>query len=251
MAKYERIKLPERLQLLLLSMPETGMGFHQVDVKLIGGKVLRNRIVINSSLLQLDENEQLDANDIQKILLATHLSTLYISGFGSSYKPYIQPTLEEVFGGKVTYYLLKNVFTVDLHNLVEIVNQTDGKIRIIGHSTGGFLALCLYRLHPDKVMEINAINPAFDLLYSLDRNEAAKDFLKERSIVKANFKANDAYTKSDKFPVTLYQGREDDRVRIPYNVDFTERNGGQVHWFDFGHRFTEEQFRQVLSLVST
>ena len=177
------------------------------------------------------------------------ISTLYISGFGSSYKPYIQPALEEAFGGKVTYYLLKNVFSDDLNNLIEIVNQTDSKIRLIGHSTGGFLALCLHRLFPEKVSEIHAINPAFDLLYSLDRNEEAKDFLKERPLVESNYKANEAFAQTNKFPLTLYQGREDDRVRIPYNVDFTEINGGKIVWFDFGHRFTEEQFTQILRCV--
>jgi pimeloyl-ACP methyl ester carboxylesterase len=176
--------------------------------------------------------------------------TLYISGFGSSRKAYILPALEKVFGKRVDYYLLKNIFTEDLEHLKAIVEQVQGDIRIIGHSTGGFLALSLYSAFPEKIREIHAINPAFDLLYSLDRHVDAKDFLKERPLVEQHFKEHAVLTEADGFTLKTYQGKLDDRVHMQYNLDFTLANNGAFVWLEIGHRFTEMEFSQILELIA-
>lgn len=53
----------------LSHLPEQGMGYQIVDLTLKNGEVLKKKIVMNCTLLQLDEQEQLDADDIDKIEL--------------------------------------------------------------------------------------------------------------------------------------------------------------------------------------
>jgi hypothetical protein len=53
----------------LSQVPEQGMGYHIVDVKLKNGDVLKNMVVLNCSFLQLDEKMQLKVDDIDKIEL--------------------------------------------------------------------------------------------------------------------------------------------------------------------------------------
>ena len=53
----------------LLSQPENGMGYQLVKVFLKSGKVLHHHKVINSSLLMLEENENITEKDIAKIEL--------------------------------------------------------------------------------------------------------------------------------------------------------------------------------------
>ena len=44
----------------LTNLPETGMGYQMVDVYLNDGKILRSKEIINSSIINLDENINLD-----------------------------------------------------------------------------------------------------------------------------------------------------------------------------------------------
>ena len=53
----------------LLSQPENGMGYQLVKVFLKSGKILNHHKVINSSLLMLEENENITEKDIAKIEL--------------------------------------------------------------------------------------------------------------------------------------------------------------------------------------
>lgn len=53
----------------LLSQPENGMGYQLVKVFLKSGKILNHHKVINSSLLMLEENENITEKDILKIEL--------------------------------------------------------------------------------------------------------------------------------------------------------------------------------------
>lgn len=53
----------------LSHLPEQGMGYQIVDLILKNGDVLRNKIVLNCSFLQLDDQEQLNVEDIDKIEL--------------------------------------------------------------------------------------------------------------------------------------------------------------------------------------
>jgi hypothetical protein len=62
-----KILLPEKFTLQLMSLPESGMGYQLVKVFLKSGKVLRKHKVFNASLLQLEPNEQVSQNEIDKI----------------------------------------------------------------------------------------------------------------------------------------------------------------------------------------
>ena len=53
----------------LRSQPENGMGYQLVKVFLKIGKILNHHKVINSSLLMLEENENITEKDFAKIEL--------------------------------------------------------------------------------------------------------------------------------------------------------------------------------------
>jgi hypothetical protein len=61
------LNLTEKWVALLLNIPEKGMGYHLVNVILKNGKILRKHKVLNSSVLILEENENIDLDDIDKI----------------------------------------------------------------------------------------------------------------------------------------------------------------------------------------
>jgi len=63
------LKLPDTFINLLVNLPENGMGYQIVNVFLKSGKVLHKHKVLNSELLMLEENENISAQDIQKIEL--------------------------------------------------------------------------------------------------------------------------------------------------------------------------------------
>lgn len=67
MASKKRIALPERLIEKLIALPEQGLGYQIVDIKLMNGKELKNKFVFNSSILELEENETLNVEDIVSI----------------------------------------------------------------------------------------------------------------------------------------------------------------------------------------
>ncbi len=58
------VHLPEMLIAKLVELPESGMGYQRVAVTLSDGRVLRNRIVLNAQLLQLEKGEHLKGADI-------------------------------------------------------------------------------------------------------------------------------------------------------------------------------------------
>lgn len=63
------LKLSESFVNRLIDLPESGMGYQLVKVILRGGKILRNHKVLNSSLLVLEEDENIKAKDIEQIEL--------------------------------------------------------------------------------------------------------------------------------------------------------------------------------------
>lgn len=63
------LKLNTDQENYLLSQPENGMGYQLVKVFLKSGNVLHHHKVINSSLLMLEENENITEKDIAKIEL--------------------------------------------------------------------------------------------------------------------------------------------------------------------------------------
>lgn len=54
----------------LINLPETGMGYQLVDIKLNDGTILRRRVVVNSSYLMLEEGEYFKVSDIEDIKLS-------------------------------------------------------------------------------------------------------------------------------------------------------------------------------------
>lgn len=63
----EQIILPEEIQLQLKSIPETGLGYHIVDIIMNNGSTLKNRTVINSSILLLHPDESIDVGEIETV----------------------------------------------------------------------------------------------------------------------------------------------------------------------------------------
>ena len=61
------VELPENIKNELSNIPETGMGFHVIDIILNNGLVLKSRTVINSSKLILHPDENIDVDDIETI----------------------------------------------------------------------------------------------------------------------------------------------------------------------------------------
>lgn len=64
MASENKIKLLSEQIKKLETLPEQGMGYQIVDIKLKSGKELKNRVVLNSSYLLLHDDERLNSNEI-------------------------------------------------------------------------------------------------------------------------------------------------------------------------------------------
>ncbi|MBP1672994.1 MAG: hypothetical protein H6Q25_809 [Bacteroidetes bacterium] len=69
MSDPQKIQLSEKFVQQLMNTPETGMGFHQVDIYLNNGIVLRNKIVLNCSILILEDSIKIDPNEIEEIIV--------------------------------------------------------------------------------------------------------------------------------------------------------------------------------------
>lgn len=54
----------------LSELPEQGMGYQIVDIFLTNGKILKKRVVVNSTYLKLENNENITPADITKIELS-------------------------------------------------------------------------------------------------------------------------------------------------------------------------------------
>lgn len=62
-----KVKLTNEQSELIDSLPEHGMGYHVVDIKLKNGDILKDMIVINSTHIQT-KNESFNVNDIESII---------------------------------------------------------------------------------------------------------------------------------------------------------------------------------------
>lgn len=67
MKPKQKIILPDIFINYLVGIPESGMGFHKVNVILKDGQTLKNQIVLNSSILSIDLDNVINAEDIDKI----------------------------------------------------------------------------------------------------------------------------------------------------------------------------------------
>ncbi len=65
-----KIKLKEEHINYLVELPESGMGYQIVNVILKNGQYLMNRMVLNSELLIIEENENIDPDMIESVELA-------------------------------------------------------------------------------------------------------------------------------------------------------------------------------------
>ncbi len=67
----KKIKLATPFVEYLTDLPEQGMGYQLVEVTLQNGQILKNRAVMNSTYLMLDDNEEITAEEIKSIKLET------------------------------------------------------------------------------------------------------------------------------------------------------------------------------------
>lgn len=63
----KKLTLPDRFILQLTNTKETGMGYHVVNIMLNNSKILRDRKILNSTYLVLEDGEKLSADDIEII----------------------------------------------------------------------------------------------------------------------------------------------------------------------------------------
>lgn len=66
-----KIELPEEIRDQLSGLPESGGGFHIVDILLKNNRVLKNRTILNSSKLILNPDEDIKPEDLVEIFGTT------------------------------------------------------------------------------------------------------------------------------------------------------------------------------------
>ncbi|WP_310558070.1 hypothetical protein [Flavobacterium sp.] len=62
-----KIKLSEKFITKLSDLPEQGMGYQIVEIILKNGTILKERKVVNSTYLLLEENEMIKKSEIKNI----------------------------------------------------------------------------------------------------------------------------------------------------------------------------------------
>jgi hypothetical protein len=63
----KELKLTDEIISQLDVLPETGMGYHIVDILLKNDRILKRRTIINSSILLLNYDEEIKAEEIEEI----------------------------------------------------------------------------------------------------------------------------------------------------------------------------------------
>lgn len=64
----KEIELTDELKSSIDGLPETGMGYHIVDIILKNGRILRNRKILNSTYLVINPEESIHSEDIEDIV---------------------------------------------------------------------------------------------------------------------------------------------------------------------------------------
>jgi hypothetical protein len=64
------MELSDDLKSSIEGLPETGMGYHIVDIILKNGRILRNRKIINSSILLTNPEESIHPDEIEDIVMS-------------------------------------------------------------------------------------------------------------------------------------------------------------------------------------
>ncbi len=70
MEEKQKIRLTDNFIKQLINTPENGMGFHNVDLHLKNGEVMKNKVVLNCSILTLEKTIKLDIDDIEQIVIS-------------------------------------------------------------------------------------------------------------------------------------------------------------------------------------
>ncbi len=65
----DRLKLSKKYVEYLSEHPENGMGYQIVNIELINGDFLKNRIVFNSEYLELNSQLEIKISDIKKLVI--------------------------------------------------------------------------------------------------------------------------------------------------------------------------------------
>lgn len=65
-----KVELPSNLIEKLSELPEQGMGYQVVNVKLTDGRILWDRRVVNSTYLLLLDKEHISTKDIENVELS-------------------------------------------------------------------------------------------------------------------------------------------------------------------------------------
>jgi predicted esterase YcpF (UPF0227 family) len=183
----------------------------------------------------------------------TKKTILYTSGFDSTYKPYILAALKRIFNDfEVHYHVLTDRYDDNFEYLKnQIENLNDQEIHLIGHSTGGFLSLSMYRLFSAKITTVHAINPALTLSKTLRRVRELLPEVTEKAIrfysnrIETEEIANEAYFSKGQFPIHFYVGQNDEVIDIPY----LDRFDIDKTFLDFGHRFDESLFDEMCNSI--
>jgi hypothetical protein len=67
-----QVELPENVKVMLNEFPESGMGYHNVDIILKDGKILKFRKIINGTYLLLNPTESIDVDNIESLAQTTN-----------------------------------------------------------------------------------------------------------------------------------------------------------------------------------
>lgn len=69
MSKSLKLTLPKFAVEQLINTPETGMGYHIVDIHLKDGRILKDQIVLNCSVIKIDILNTFNAAEIINIII--------------------------------------------------------------------------------------------------------------------------------------------------------------------------------------
>jgi len=69
MDEKQKILLSDELTKQLVNTPETGMGYHKVDIYLKNGEIIKNQIVLNCSILSLEKSININIENIEKLVV--------------------------------------------------------------------------------------------------------------------------------------------------------------------------------------
>lgn len=69
MSEKQKIVLTEKFTKQLINTPETGMGYHKVDLYFKNGEIIKNQIVLNSSILTLEKSIKINVENIEKLVV--------------------------------------------------------------------------------------------------------------------------------------------------------------------------------------